>query len=544
MLPGIYCSDWICFSFPFNFSLVLFIAFAFLVVHVGQRLVERAALVIEHSERRFSIIRTSICIGSLVWALDVAGLFLYQGISAQDASLVSSFFALAVMVGSALLTVPAFITTIKPMRTVFAALSLSVGMIFAHMALMTSIGNLSGSIRWSAVSLSIFLAGLISGGLSLRHRVAQLYAAKSEFRSLPWFENLIAGFVILFLHLCLVNVFVITPRNEHSMNGGFLILLVLVLFGVVLSVDQMFHFKIDEKHQAVFNRALALERSIHSEGIDNARHQTALIAERLSKLLAPGSLQLHFQPICPTQGFDEKIRFEALLRIKDRDLGSINPEIFFLACDRAGKTTCADRAVIVHAVNASMPWVHLGIDCCGISVNVAPATLLESGFIDWIGALLQEKSMPMGWLQLEITEHAMIAQTVSLAGIIKKLRPYGITVVMDDFGSGFSSLTALADLPIHGIKCDRAFVHGIATDSSRQILLQHICEMGKSLGLIVTVEGIETQDDLAIVREKGASAVQGYIFAKAMHPDLVPNWLEKHKNSATADFTEKIYDIA
>jgi EAL domain-containing protein (putative c-di-GMP-specific phosphodiesterase class I) len=332
------------------------------------------------------------------------------------------------------------ISTIKPMSMALAALSLAIGMIFAHMAIMASIGKLTGSVRWSAVGMSIFFTCLLAGGLSMRHRVAPIKTAEIKFHTLSWFENLIAGFVVLFLHLCLVNIFVTTSRVEPAGNRGFIILLVLVIFGVVLSVDQLFHDKVEVKHQQAFNRALALERSVHSPSMYNARHQIALIVERLSKLLAPGALQLHFQPICPTQGSDESIRFEALLRVTDRDLGTIHPEMFFLACDRAGKTTQADRAVIVQALNASTPWIHYKPGCSGISVNVAPATLLESGFIDWLRALLLDKDLPVSWLQLEITEHAMIAQTGSLAKIIKELRAHGIAVVMDDFRSGFSSL--------------------------------------------------------------------------------------------------------
>jgi EAL domain-containing protein (putative c-di-GMP-specific phosphodiesterase class I) len=292
------------------------------------------------------------------------------------------------------------------------------------------------------------------------------------------------------------------------------------------------------------NRALALVRSIHPQVTDNNRHQLALIVERLPKLLAPESMRLHFQPICPIQRPDGGIRFEALLRVKDRDLGDINPELFFLACERIGKAAFADRTVIVQALNDSKPWTYSGIGCRGISVNIAPATLLESEFVTWLGALLKNNNAPMGWLQLEITEHSMISQSQPLAGIIKQLHSHGVTVVMDDFGSGFSSLTAIADLPIHGIKCDQAFVRNIAVDSSRQILLHHVCQMGKSLGLFVTVEGVETQAELAIVSEKEPGAVQGYVFARPMPPDQVPTWIESRKTKMKMGMTEVLDSIA
>jgi EAL domain-containing protein (putative c-di-GMP-specific phosphodiesterase class I) len=526
-------SDWIWFAQPFNLSILLFIAFAYLVVHVGQRMVERTALMIEYSERKSNVVRTSLCMGSLVWALDVSGLFLYRDISVLDAQLVPAVLAFVIMAGSARLTVPAMTTTLKPWRLIASALGLAVGMIFAHMALMTSIGRWTGAIRLSAISLSMLIACFVSAGLSVRQRFAYLQSARSRPRALYWYEELIAGIAILFLHLCLVNAFVIVPDDKPGLNRGFLVLLILVLFGMMLAIDQMMALKAEEKRQYAFNNALMLARSVHHEVTDNTRHQIALIVERLSTLLSPESLQLHFQPICPIRSTHMGIRCEALLRARDQDIGSINPELFFLACERAGKTSWADRTVIVHALNTSLPWVHSEIGCCGISVNVAPATLLESEFVPWLNALLKDKGIPEGWLQLEITEHALMSQSERLAEILRQLHSHGISVVMDDFGSGFSSLTALADLPICGIKCDRAFLHGITQDPSRQSLLRLICEMGKDLGLMVTIEGVETQAELEIAHKKGADAVQGYFFAKAMPPDLIPDWIQKHNNQGS-----------
>jgi EAL domain-containing protein (putative c-di-GMP-specific phosphodiesterase class I) len=508
-------------------------AFSYLVVNFGQHMVERIALMVEYSERQFTIARTSLCVGSLVWALDVAGLFMYSDISVMNARLFPVIAALLIMVGSARITVPALTTTLKFNRVLLSGFGLAAGMIFAHIAIMKSIGEWTGAVRWSAVGLSLLLASLVSVGLSVRHRWAQISAARNIFRALTWYEISMASIAILFLHICLVNAFVIQPARPPHANSGFLALLILVLFGVVLSLDQLFAFRIEEKRQDILNQALALVRSIHPVTADCSKHRIALIVERLSPLLAADSIHLHFQPICPIQEPAGKIRFEALLRIEDKDLGKIDPESFFLACERVGKTTWADRIVIEHALEISRPWIRPDIRCCGISVNVAPATLLEPDFVSWMEELIKEKGIPMHWLQLEITEHAMISRAGSLSSVLVQLRTHGVIVAMDDFGSGFSSLTALADLPIHGIKCDRAFLHDIRKDPSRRILLRHICKMGKDLGLWVTVEGIETEDDLAIICETDAGAVQGFFFAKAMPPDQIPQWIALHSATPT-----------
>jgi EAL domain-containing protein (putative c-di-GMP-specific phosphodiesterase class I) len=522
-------ADWIWFSFPFGLSLFLFMAFAYLIVHFGQHMVERIALMIEYSERQFTITRTSLCVGSLVWALDVSGLFMYSDISVMNARLLPVALAFLIMIVSARVTVPALTTTLKFQRVLLSGFCLAAGMIFAHIALMKSMGEWTGTVRWSAVILSLLLASLVSVGLAIRHRWAQIQAAKNIFQKLTWYEKSMASVAILFLHLCLVNIFVIKPTSRVNGDSGYLALLVIVLFGVVLSLDQILALRIEEKRQETLNNALALVRSIHPGSANFSKHRIALIAERLSMLLAPESMNLSFQPICYLRESGGRVRFEALLRIDDKDLGKVSPEAFFLACERVGKTAWADRTILVDALGKSIPWMSLDRRCCGVSVNVAPATLLESGFVDWLNALMKEEEIPAHWLQLEITEHAMISQAQSLAGVLKQLQAQGVLIAMDDFGSGFSSLTVLANLPIHHIKCDRAFLLGIREDVSRQILLSHICKMGNALGLWVTVEGIETEAELAIVGETGANAVQGFLFAKAMPPEQIPQWMESYK---------------
>ena len=109
--------------------------------------------------------------------------------------------------------------------------------------------------------------------------------------------------------------------------------------------------------------------------------------------------------------------------------------------------------------------------------------------------------------------------------MLRTLKDMGVGTVMDDFGAGFSSLGSLVDLPIQGIKCDKALVRALSGDPARQTLLQHLCALAHELGLSITVEGVETQADLGIVRAKGAAKVQGYVFARPMPHEEVLYWL-------------------
>lgn len=517
------------------FSPFLFIAFGTLVIHVGLRLIEHTALIIEHAERKAAIARASICIGSLVWALDVSALFLHDQAIAHGVRLIPATCALLITVGVARVTVPVLPSTLKRRRVLAAALGLAMGMTLAHFALMTSVGEWVGVIRWDALSMYVILLSALAAGIALRHRSAKLRAIRTDFQSLFWYEKVIGGIIVLPLHLCMFSAFEVIPTAAPSRGGGMVLLLVLVVFAVTVSAFQISQVRADEKRQLLLNQDAAFSRSVRPTGLGDSPHELSLIAERLPLLFGPGSIRLHFQPIFPVRRPHTGIRFEALLRTKHRDLGDINPELVFLACERMGKTACADRAVIVHALECSAPWVEPENGCCGVSVNVSPATMREPGFVTWLAELLEKRKWPENWLQLEITEHAMIVQPRSLIGVLEQLRRQNVSVVMDDFGAGFSCLTLLGELPIQGVKCDQAFIRGIVSDPPKQILLHHVCQMSQNLGLSVTAEGVETNAEFDAVREKGVDSVQGYLLARAMPHDDVPTWLATYRQSQSPD---------
>jgi len=516
------------FWIPLSFqpSLLLFVGFSALVVHVCGRLIDRVSLTIDPTDRKAAIARTSVCVGSMVWALDVSGLFLYRTLFAQDARLLPAVLALGIMMLSARLTVPALSGAARPRRLIPASVGLALGILLAHMALMSSIGTWTGTVQWRPFGLSIGLAAAVASGIAIRHRLAQLRAVGDRFHSIPLPTKVVAGIAILPLHFFLVNAFPVTPASAGT-GGGISVLLVLVLFSMAISIDHMFNLQMEVKRQQLLNRALAMVRCVHPQVAEIAERQLAMIVERREILLSPSSMEMHFQPICPIQSPEEGVRFEALLRVVDPELGPIHPELFFLACERVGMSVWADRIILERALECSRPWLDSG--CRGISVNVGPDTLMDPGFAKWLSELVEAGGWPWGWLQLELTEHAMIASPAPLVEAMEQLRVLGISVVLDDFGAGFSSLTVLMELPIYGIKCDQAFVRGLGADEKRQTVLRYLFEMGEELGLSITVEGVETESDLAIVSGMGVHQVQGNLFSHPLASKHVEKWLASHQ---------------
>lgn len=353
-----------------------------------------------------------------------------------------------------------------------------------------------------------------------------------------------AALAVLLLHWLLANVLPLRADSLAPRDSSELMLPVLTLVVVLIAGYQTLSLHVDGVRQRLHNRALALLRTMPVSNKTELEQQLALIAERLPSLQRMDALQLHYQPLVPQQQPGAGIRFEALLRVQDATLGFLSPELFLLACERAGQTHIVDRSILLRALHDSAAWRSLAPQCAGVSVNMAPDSLLAADFLPWLRAQLRVLHIPPGWLQLEMTEHALMAAGSGLAEVLRQLQTLGVDVVMDDFGTGFSSLGVLVDLPIHGIKCDRSFVRTLERDRNRQVLLQHLSAMARDLRLHVTVEGVETPAALAIVRRHGADTVQGYVYAKAMAPALVPAWLSEYRRASAVNASERLPEIA
>lgn len=514
--------------FPLGLKTLAFFAFASLVVSLCQRLVEQAALAVEPLERQAAFARTAVAVGSLVWALDAAGLLLYPALTGREVRLMPALLALVGMVLAARWTVPTLTSTRRPGYIALAAAGLALGMLVAHAGLMLAYGELAGQLRWSFALLSLAVATALAIALSLRHRAARLRAMAAAFRPLSWWDKLIAAGTIVVLHWTLANVMPLRADSLSPSARTEALLPVLLLAVLLIAGYQWLSLHVDAVRQRLHNRALALIRTMPASSASGIEQPLALIAERLSWLRRPEHLQLHYQPLVPQSALSTAVRFEALLRLQDPELGALSPELFLLACERAGQTDSVDRAILLRALHDSAGWRGRVPHCAGVSVNIAPDSLLKADFLPWLKTQLHVLQVPAGWLQLEMTEHALMSASAELADVLRRLRQLGVGVVMDDFGTGFSSLGVLVDLPIQGIKCDRSFVRTLEQDPDRQLLLQHLCAMAHDLRLHVSVEGVETVAALAIVRSKGADTVQGYVYAKAMPPAQVPHWLTEH----------------
>ncbi|WP_177208013.1 putative bifunctional diguanylate cyclase/phosphodiesterase [Pseudoalteromonas denitrificans] len=237
--------------------------------------------------------------------------------------------------------------------------------------------------------------------------------------------------------------------------------------------------------------------------------------ETLLRELDPDlELSINFQPLyCK---FDQNlIGFEALLRWDNDILGRINPDEFISIAEECGKITMLGKWVFDHAL-IFLEQQEAQSKNLFININVSPMQLQQTRFMSWLAKRVTNSALSINQIRIELTESAMIAKEETLIPHLNTIHELGIGIYIDDFGTGYSSLARIKKLPIDGIKIDRAFIENIETDNGAIQLVKAICAIAEAFNLSVTAEGIETQQQLNVLRHFYCHQFQGYFFSKPL----------------------------
>lgn len=223
------------------------------------------------------------------------------------------------------------------------------------------------------------------------------------------------------------------------------------------------------------------------------------------KGLRRGEFSVLYQPFVTNDGA-RIAGVEALLRW-NRPSRRIGPGEFIKAAERTGAILELGLFVLRQACRDAVHWPALTV-----AVNVSAPQLLDPHFVDAVQTIVQESGLPFARLELEIVESAFIEDFAIAEQALIRLRKLGIRIALDDFGTGYSSLTYLRKLPLNKIKIDQSFVAEVDTVGSAAIV-QAVVALGRALGLKITAEGIETQDQYRFLRACGVHYMQGYLFS-------------------------------
>lgn len=247
---------------------------------------------------------------------------------------------------------------------------------------------------------------------------------------------------------------------------------------------------------------------------------TAQVNERLEmrndlqEAIAQDLLELHYQPLYDRD--DTVISVEALLRWKHPVKGYISPGEFIPLAEETGQIMPISQWALERACGDIGALHARGFETLKVAVNLSPLQFHRRGFLDSLRATLARIGFPAEYLELELTEGVLLNDAMDAVAILHELRQMRIDISIDDFGTGFSSLSYLKHLPISKLKIDRSFVSEVTESADDASIVQAIISLAHHLGLAVVAEGIETQQQHLLLKGYGCEVFQGFLLGRPM----------------------------
>ncbi|MBO6141619.1 MAG: EAL domain-containing protein [Ruminococcus sp.] len=222
---------------------------------------------------------------------------------------------------------------------------------------------------------------------------------------------------------------------------------------------------------------------------------------------------------------------EALIRWQSPQYGFLSPYRFIPIFEKNGFITEIDHYMIAHVARDQKKWLDEGQKCVPVSVNVSRAHFIESDLAEQIRDIVDKEGAPHHLIEIELTESAFFDDKKAMINTIGKLKEYGFAVSMDDFGSGYSSLNSLKDMPLDVLKLDAEFFRGEEADTERgEAVVSEAIRLAKSLNMRTVAEGVEVKEQVEFLASQGCDMIQGYYFAKPMPGDEYRERMIQGKN--------------
>jgi len=255
----------------------------------------------------------------------------------------------------------------------------------------------------------------------------------------------------------------------------------------------------------------------------DAASKTAMLGERLRDAVDRDELSLVYQPLVDPETNVVKC-FEALLRWNDPEEGSISPALFIPVAESDDLIIRIGETALRRACFDALDWP----ETIRVAVNVSAKQFTRPGFHKTVAAALESSGLSPGRLELEITESVFVGDLESVDAIFGDLKKLGVRLALDDFGTGYSSLGYLKGGHFKKLKIDQSFVRGCTENGDiNPAIISAIVALAKALGMETVAEGVEAMDELALVRERGADLVQGYIYSRPLTQEaLLPQFAD------------------
>ena len=249
--------------------------------------------------------------------------------------------------------------------------------------------------------------------------------------------------------------------------------------------------------------------AIFEPTLGRAAAEKHILENEVRRALAQNKFEVHFQPIVDTKTFKISCA-EALIRWWHPEKGLIPPDQFIPLAEESGTILQIGEWVLQAACQEAVQWPS----SVKVAVNLSTVQLRSANMLDNIICVLAETGLPPERLELEVTETALIEYGAESLAMLRKLKNLGITVALDDFGTGYSSLNQLTMFPFDKIKIDKSFTRNITNRPDCAAIISAVLALAEGLGIETTAEGVETPEQLQILRLAGVSSVQGYLIQR------------------------------
>jgi diguanylate cyclase (GGDEF)-like protein/PAS domain S-box-containing protein len=241
------------------------------------------------------------------------------------------------------------------------------------------------------------------------------------------------------------------------------------------------------------------------------RHRQSTEADLREALVTGTGIEVHYQPLA-TISSGEVIGFEALARWHHPTRGMVMPDDFIPVAEASGLIVLLGERVLRQACQDAAGWDPP----LRLSVNVSPLQFVQGDLVSTIAAALKDSGLDPKLLELEITEGVLIDDANGTLALLNRIRALGVTIVLDDFGTGFSSLSYLRHFPFSKVKIDKSFIADMMEDDDVASIVKAVLLLSKSLNIEVVAEGVETKDQLDLLRELGCAQAQGYLISRPL----------------------------
>ena len=237
----------------------------------------------------------------------------------------------------------------------------------------------------------------------------------------------------------------------------------------------------------------------------------------LHRALERSELTLHYQPVVEIDG-ETTVGVEALIRWQHPDQGLVSPYRFIPVAEESGLIIPIGAWVLEQACHQLRDWNLEGREGPqgSVEVNLSARQIDDPRIVETVEAILSRTGLPPEYLTLEITESALMEDAASALGVLQALKEIGVLLAIDDFGTGYSSLSYLQRFPLDILKVDRLFVEALGVNAEGEEIVSAVINLAHALGLEVVAEGVETAEQLQILRELGCDLAQGFLFSRPL----------------------------